>query len=185
MRTNYRKICKEHNGYNDDEMKDMDVHHIDGNHQNNDPTNLLLISPEEHAKIHAHEFVAWARRGHAESRIALRKRIKEKGLTDKELASRRSNQKMAAAARIGTKHTPESIEKMSAILSDGRRKNEKHNRWGMSTYKITSPDGEEFIISGGFTKWCSNKGINPSNLREVATGNSRKHASGWKAVKLI
>lgn len=35
------------------------IHHIDFNPYNNDPTNLLAVSPEEHAKIHDHEGVKW------------------------------------------------------------------------------------------------------------------------------
>jgi hypothetical protein len=47
---NHRKIWEEHNrqviprGYH--------IHHIDGNHTNNDPTNLVCVSPEEHFNIH-------------------------------------------------------------------------------------------------------------------------------------
>jgi hypothetical protein len=28
------------------------VHHIDGNPKNNNPENLMIVSPEEHARIH-------------------------------------------------------------------------------------------------------------------------------------
>lgn len=32
---------------------DEEVHHIDGNHFNNDPDNLIVLSKSEHSKIHA------------------------------------------------------------------------------------------------------------------------------------
>ena len=32
---------------------DEEVHHIDGNHFNNDPDNLIALSKSEHAKIHS------------------------------------------------------------------------------------------------------------------------------------
>ena len=31
----------------------FDVHHLDGNHQNNDPANLVLIEHVDHMRIHA------------------------------------------------------------------------------------------------------------------------------------
>ena len=54
---NYRKIYEYHfgeipNGYH--------IHHIDGNALNNDISNLVCISAEEHTKIHNNSFVKWA-----------------------------------------------------------------------------------------------------------------------------
>lgn len=34
---------------------DEHVHHIDGNKQNNDPSNLMVLSAEDHARLHASE----------------------------------------------------------------------------------------------------------------------------------
>jgi hypothetical protein len=28
------------------------IHHIDGNHENDDPKNLMAVTPEEHARLH-------------------------------------------------------------------------------------------------------------------------------------
>jgi len=40
--------------------KEHHIHHIDGNPNNNDISNLVCITVEEHAKIHNDEFVKWA-----------------------------------------------------------------------------------------------------------------------------
>jgi hypothetical protein len=45
----HRKIYKEHFG---PIPKGMDIHHIDGNHSNNDPDNLKAVTIREHYNIH-------------------------------------------------------------------------------------------------------------------------------------
>ena len=45
----HRKIYKEHYG---PIPKGMDIHHIDGNHANNDPNNLKAVTIREHYDIH-------------------------------------------------------------------------------------------------------------------------------------
>ena len=51
---NYLKIYELHYGpipY-DSEGRKYEIHHIDGNHSNNDPTNLKAVSLQEHYDIH-------------------------------------------------------------------------------------------------------------------------------------
>ena len=50
----YRKIYEEHYGpvgY-DENGRRLEIHHIDGNHKNNDISNLKLVSIQEHYNIH-------------------------------------------------------------------------------------------------------------------------------------
>jgi hypothetical protein len=51
---NHRKIYENHHGPipKDQFGRSMEIHHIDGNHCNNDITNLKLVTIEEHYKIH-------------------------------------------------------------------------------------------------------------------------------------
>ena len=46
----HRKIYEEFHGIKI--PKFMDIHHIDGNHSNNDPLNLKLVTIQEHYDIH-------------------------------------------------------------------------------------------------------------------------------------
>jgi hypothetical protein len=51
---NYRKIYEEHYGPipTDSSNRTYDIHHIDGNRQNNDPSNLIALSVQAHYDIH-------------------------------------------------------------------------------------------------------------------------------------
>ena len=176
----YRKICKEHYGYSNQDMKGKDVHHIDGNRDNNHPSNLMLLTPEEHAKLHKHDFVKWARKGAKLGNESFIKRLKEKGPTEKELAHR---EKMAILRKKGLHRIPHS-EETKKLISENKKEllkdKTKHPLWGKTTYEVISPDGEKFIVSGGWKQWCFEKGLNPSNMIKVAKG-ERKHCKGWKA----
>ena len=52
--SNYRKIYENHHGAisREPDGRSYEIHHIDGNHNNNDPTNLIAVSIQEHYNIH-------------------------------------------------------------------------------------------------------------------------------------
>ena len=52
--TNYRKIYEQLNGPipKDSFGRSYEIHHVDGNHSNNDPANLICVSIQEHYDIH-------------------------------------------------------------------------------------------------------------------------------------
>lgn len=53
-KVNYRKIYEQHHGQipKDDLGRTFDIHHIDGNPGNNDPSNLIALSIQDHYDIH-------------------------------------------------------------------------------------------------------------------------------------
>jgi hypothetical protein len=52
--TNYRKIYEEHHGLIPKEPngRSYEIHHIDGDHNNNSPNNLVAVTLQEHYDIH-------------------------------------------------------------------------------------------------------------------------------------
>jgi len=52
--TNYRKIYENHYGTipKEKDGRNYEIHHIDGNHSNNDPNNLVALTIQEHHNIH-------------------------------------------------------------------------------------------------------------------------------------
>lgn len=57
-------------------MKDgFHIHHIDGNHQNNDPKNLLLIEGADHLKLHGLDVYAQARNSNRQPKHRRREKV--------------------------------------------------------------------------------------------------------------
>jgi hypothetical protein len=158
----------------------LEVHHIDGDRNNNDVSNLMLISPEDHAKLHEDDFVKWSRIGAALGNAAFIKRLEEKGPTDKEKLSRNL---AGERAKKGLHRVPHSMETKKSISDNKKRHFQNkfnHPMWGKTAYEVESPAGEKQIVSFGWKEWCQSKGLSPSNLRSVALG-TRTHHKGWKA----
>lgn len=54
MKINYRKIYEQHYGPipKDKDGRSYEIHHIDGNHNNDSPENLIAVTIQEHYNIH-------------------------------------------------------------------------------------------------------------------------------------
>jgi hypothetical protein len=163
-------------------MKGMDVHHIIPLHLGgtDDPSNLVLITPEEHAKIHNQEFVKWARKGALLGNEALRKRIKEKGYTELELENHQRNAEKFKTGFHRVPHSEETKRVIGAQKKQWLKDKTNHPMWGNTTYEITDPEGDIHIVSGGIKQWCKDRNLECSNLRGVAQG-KRKQTKGYTA----
>lgn len=117
-------------------------------------------------------------------------------------------QAKAAAKRRGQKRSEESRKRMSEArmgiifseehrkhLSEARRKrvttletrqktsDSSRGRINIRLFKVTSPDGQEFVTNKGLTDFCREHGLERTLLSKVANG-EREHHRGWHAERL-
>jgi hypothetical protein len=91
----HRKIYENHIGSipKDENNRTYDIHHIDGNHSNNDPNNLIAVTIQEHFDIHKTQ-------GNYGACLALAKRMK---LTPEERSEMTRKQQLERS-KNGTHH---------------------------------------------------------------------------------
>lgn len=94
--------------------------------------------------------------------------------------------------RLGKKASDDTKRKQSKalkgrIFSEESRKKmsdakngKNHPKYGQTTYQLTDPEGNIFIVSGGFTQWCKDMKLNGSLIRKVALGELNHHKK-WTA----
>ena len=82
----------------------------------------------------------------------------------------------------GLKRSEASRLKMSKAKS-GLYLGVENPNWGKTTYEVISPNGEVTVIGGGFTRWCKDRGLSQTALRNVALGKTKQH-KGYTAVIL-
>jgi hypothetical protein len=103
----------------------------------------------------------------------------------KKIVSIYTKNKMSISKKKYYKNNPEAKEKQrerkSKYLRELYKTNpEKNPMYGRTTYELKNSNGEIFIVSGGFTKWCKERNLNKSALRTVALGYKKQH-KGWTA----
>jgi hypothetical protein len=152
LKVDYRKIWKEHYGAlpKDHNGRNYHIHHIDGDPNNNDISNLQALSAAEHAKIHEQHFVAWASLGH--------KFWTKEGKEKRVLAGRRSG-------NINYKN------KVGIFDPSIRKEIDELNS---KSWRIVSPSRNIDITVLSLNKWCNENGISRSAMN-CAYLNDRPH----------
>jgi HNH endonuclease len=174
--TKYRKIYESHYGKipREENGRSYEIHHLDGNHDNNHPTNLSAVSLDEHYKIH-YEQGDWAA-----CLIMRAQRLDKNPEENRELASKHAIKKI----QEGTHHfqDKENIKRYRQIIKDNRtnpflggeiqRKSNK-DRIKNGTHNFLGPAlNNDRILAGthNFTGSTMNKvmlenGTHPSQLQ--------------------
>jgi hypothetical protein len=151
---NYRHIFIKHHGPIpiDSDGRSYDIHHIDGNHQNNDPSNLRAVSLQEHYNIHflLGQYPAC-------QMIAHRMNLSKSEMST--LASLANQQRVDD----GTHH----------FLSKGK----EHPSYDHTVHTFKHKTSGN-IVSATQYEMVKNFSVHQSNLIEVISG-KRKSVNGW------
>jgi hypothetical protein len=154
---NYRHIYIKHFGEipKDEFGRRFDIHHIDGDHQNNEPSNLKAVSLQEHYDIHYSlgEYKAC-------QMIAHRMGMSSDKLS--EIATLANNQRV----QNGTHH----------LLKKGI----SHPSYDPSTHTFKNKTTGQIITATQY-EMANTYNVHQSNLIEVIRG-KRKSVSGWQIV---
>ena len=155
---NFGPIPKEPNG------RTYEIHHIDGNHNNNDPTNLSAMTIQEHYDIHYSQ-------GDWGACFKMAKRMEMTPEVKSRLASLASKKRLTEGTHnfqdenFHTKHS--SINQRNRVLSG------KHNFLGSGLQKSRVANGTHPFLKQNRTKydWCSNQqpafGITSEKARKI------------------
>jgi hypothetical protein len=155
---NFGPIPKEPNG------RTYEIHHIDGNHNNNDPTNLRAMTIQEHYDIHYSQ-------GDWGACFKMAKRMEMTPEVKSRLASLASKKRLTEGTHnfqdenFHTKHS--SINQRNRVLSG------KHNFLGSGLQKSRVANGTHPFLKQNRTKYdlCSNQrpafGITPEKARKI------------------
>jgi len=87
--------------------------------------------------------------------------------------------------RKGAKHTDEAKAKLSASIA-AKGGHGGTNNANSRIFKITSPEGVEYIVNGGMKKFCEKHNLTFSSMSSIANGNlkpSGKH-TGWSIERV-
>jgi len=168
--TNYRHLYKKHHGFipKDDSGRTYDIHHLDGNRLNNDISNLIALSIQEHYDLHYSQG-DWA----ACLRIAARMKVSHLEL--RELAIKINQEKIKngthhlVGGKIQKKHSSSNQKKLVAEgrhhflgpeINKKRVENGTHNFLGSSLQNKRVQEGTHPFLGNKFAKENNKKRLN-------------------------
>lgn len=173
----YRKLWEKHNGKipKDEYGRSYDIHHIDGDRNNNDIENLLCVSIEEHYEIHRKRYEENKTiKDLASARILsgrLNKKVEEiSGYTVSD-----ETRKKISKTLTGVKHPPERIEKMRKKLKGYKWSDEsiESRRRGMIEYYKNASEEELRERWDKISKSHKNKKLKEETKEKLSRINSK------------
>jgi hypothetical protein len=170
---NYRKIWEAANGPipKDDQGRSYEIHHIDGNRKNNDLSNLMCVSIEQHYKIHK-EQKDYAAALFISAKLKLsQKEIQFLARESSMIKVIRGTSKAGALKAAETKRRAGTLDSMYKKIAETRKANGTNKINGSNKKKRSIL---QYDLNGNFIKeWSS---INEA--RDFCGGAPHKVASG-------
>lgn len=162
--TNYRKIYENHYGEIpiDDRGMTYDIHHVDGNHSNNDPSNLRAISILDHYKIHYNQGDYGACFLIASQRLNLSKQ---------ELIELNRKQNLKRLSEGTHNWTTEYLKKFNKDRVD----NGTHPFLGSYINDMMKENGTHPSLFAWTCEYCGKEGLGKSNYNKYHGNNCLKH----------
>lgn len=148
----------------------MHKHHIIPKHMggSDDPSNLVLLTVEEHAEAHRQLFEKY---GLKQDELAWKGLL---GLIDKEEMAKELSS-LNGKKWLGRKHTKETIQKMSKShlgnqYAKGIPKTIEHRKKlsevKLKTWKIITPTGKEIVVNN-LQFFCRDNNLNPCKMTNI------------------
>jgi hypothetical protein len=190
----YRKIYEQHYGPipKDSDNRTYEIHHIDGNSENNNPSNLIAVSIQEHYDIHYSQ-CDWGACSIMSTRMSISS--DEKSLILSNAAKQRviDGTNPFTSENIG-KWSRKRVENgthnfLGGAIQHKRIANGTHHFVGENHYKFDSrlykfhheqTEEEVIMLRSDFTKKYS---VNRGNLANVIAGRA-KTVQGWSVTAL-
>ena len=136
-----------------------DVHHLDGNRKNNDPSNLKVVSLQEHYDIHF-------KQGDWMACQRILKRMNNDPIQKSALLSKANKKRVAD----GTHNFL--VSEKRKLIDEGRS----------ATWEITFPDGT-VVVRKNLKSFCVENGLNQGAMNQIALGRINYY-KGFKCKKL-
>ena len=195
----YRKIYEDHFGPIPIEPngRSYEIHHRDGNSNNNDPMNLVALSLQEHYDIHyqqedylACRFIAGKLGKSPDEMFSLRSRAERKKVADKSHnLLKRSDGSSVTGDRVKIGNHPFLTRPDGTSLSKDRVtagtnpfafKGKAHPKYLPTIYRFKNKLTGE-IIDATYYDFRSRFNLDPSNLRRILSDPS-KSTLGWQVI---
>ena len=171
------------------------IHHIDGNHQNNNIKNLKLVTIKEHAELHKEaylknkrwqDYYAWkGLSGQLKKQDLINQIYKENGKQQYIHMHTKEARKKMAMTKKGSKLTEEHRKKISEGLK-GRIQGDYQKRRAMEArqkeWLITNPQGRTFAIKN-LLDFARKNNLDQGNLVKVAQRKLNSHKGFIVAYK--